>query len=240
MTFGKYKIEFDLPEGLFKKQDLSFEFTKAPFIYQFDHFAYADGRISGKVLNSDGTLRKKELIFIKSIDENLYLPISGATTDENGNFTFYGLPNSKFTLYDYLPETFSHYNESSSKTYYLGNTFDLKEAKVIDIDKGQYIENIEFKLPPEPPQIKGKIIDEGGKIIEEADLFLQYSNSLIFWEKRMNDWKGTFSFPIFDGYKYKIYAKIMYGTFKGLESEKIEISKSDIGKQINLVIKTKN
>jgi hypothetical protein len=237
---GTYKIKLELPEKLWMPDGGTLELMESTKIVEINGFALTDGRISGRALNFDGTPLKNTRLNLWEIDRRISVPYTSAETDQNGNFLFYGLPEARFTISYLLPDAFLRHDQRSTTWHYLGNTQNVKESKIINLGFAEHRSDILFTLPPKPPQIRGVITDENGNDVEGASVFLLYKNSTGLFTKRIHDWKGEFSFPIYEEYDYEIYAEVTYGKYIGLKSEKIEISKSDIGKKIKLLIKTSN
>lgn len=249
--YGRYEIE-GLPKG---KYYLGFNFYK-PIKKEFPYppMFYPQGETKEEagrfIVNDEFSLNDRNFVISKKIsprlikgtvkllngknavgarlrlkEERTTWEMDSAEIDEEGTFTLSAFEGESYYIYVY----------DSSYAWGLN-----KDVKKIYLPKTGVIEEMEIVLPIYG-KIEGIIIDENGKIIEEgADVFLQCSNAPGLLEEKAENWKGTFSFPLLEGCKYKAYAKFTYGKFKGLKSEVIDISKDDIGKQIKLVINTKN
>jgi hypothetical protein len=177
--------------------------------------------VTGIVTLLDGKPAKGAKVEIK--EERTTWRMDMADVDEEGNFSLTGFDGQSYYLYVY----------DSSADWGMN-----REAKKIYIPKTGEVEKMAVVLPIFG-KIEGTITDENGQAIKEADLFLQCSAATGLSEQRISDWEGTFSFPLFEGCNYKVYAKIAYGKLEGLQSEKIEVSKNDIGKPLKVVIRTK-
>lgn len=235
VTVGDYGLTIGLPNGLWHYRYHGIRVTRSPFALEINPVAYIDGKISGVMLSADGSTVANRLIFLWELDRRINVPFTSAKTDTEGKFVFYGLPSGRFTLHDYLPDTYHRYDGSDDKIY-LGSVRLKEDAEIISLGFAEHRKGIVFRYPLEPPQIKGSIRDESGSLITEANVIIQYSNSEGLRETKINAWEGEFSLPVFDGYKLKIYAYATYGPFKGRKSPVMAVSKADVGKPITLII----
>jgi len=177
--------------------------------------------IKGKITLLNGKPAIGAMVDLK--EERTTWRMDSADVDEQGNFSLSAFSGQSYNLYVY----------DSSTSWGIN-----KEAKKVHIPKTGEIGEMNLVLPIWG-KIEGIITDETGKVFEEASLYLQTSVGSNFSEQRIQPWNGAFSFPLYEGGKNKIYAKVNYGKYEGLKSEIIDISKNDIGKKLKLEIKTK-
>ena len=236
---GRYKITANLPNDLWIPESREFYAGGKPFCQNYYLFAYANGSISGNVINADGTPGRLKLNISPSSSSTRFY-YGETQTDENGNFTFHGLPEGNYRIYVSL----NSYSLDGARsypfegfpysTYYFPKTFEYKEAKIINLGHTEKIQNINLKMPlvPIKKTISGIVVWEDGRSSNKGVIYYRLKNtgtSRLGYIYAKED--GTFSFQVFDGVDYEIYAENNSQESYGV-SEWIELNKNNLNKLV--------
>lgn len=189
-------------------------FILAVFFLVFSVFGQSaeGGFVSGKLLKSNGKplpyteIELVPVLYDKQIDDRRFW----ATSNAAGNFSFSDVPDGKYTLsinFDEKPTDTSPY-----PTYFYPNSANRREAKTIEILMGGKVTGLSFKVPPplEQRKVFGKVIDEDGKPVPGAFVYLrdvEYDKSLTL--DLRTDKNGNFALTGFETRQYQIGA-ILY------------------------------
>jgi len=135
-----------------------------------------------------------------------------AATSVSGKFTFFDVPNGKYTLsikFDDMPTTISPY-----ATYFYPNSTDRRTAEILEIRHGNLIRNLNFKLPPPlvAKKIVGQAIWEDGSPVVGAMIGcrdIAFNKGHMPFGIKFSDKNGKFIVEAFVGRQYQ-FAGIMF------------------------------
>jgi hypothetical protein len=201
---------------LYSFESLSSEFqvTSQSCGIELNFNAQLDGRISGRVLDSDGKpvpdSAQVSVVTLESADKDFAHTESRSDYTKNGQYEIDGLPPGKYVLGVNIadpPEGGSAY----APTYFPGVT-DLKNATIINIGAGEKLRNYDLRLPPrlETVTVTGTVLWANGKPVVGADIDISdvgdIDYSLAFGVDIVTDKQGHFSIKAFKGRKYFLHA----------------------------------
>ncbi|MBX7172495.1 MAG: carboxypeptidase-like regulatory domain-containing protein [Pyrinomonadaceae bacterium] len=176
-------------------------------LFSFSNFSQTGNNaiLRGTLLKSNGkpqSYTEIELVPVGStkivIDPKLM-----AISSISGKFTFFDVPDGKYTLsinFDDKPSDIAPYT-----TFYFPNTKKRTEAEIFEVKSRSLLKIVTFQLPPPLLQIKitGKVINKEGKPVPDVYVNLQDSifDQGFSFNKKTNK-LGTF---IFNGFENRIY-----------------------------------
>ncbi|HYG81588.1 MAG TPA: carboxypeptidase regulatory-like domain-containing protein [Pyrinomonadaceae bacterium] len=206
---GKYTVRVTLPAKLSPAEEQTFE-VRDRGCAEFNVRAVTDGRIAGRLLDSQG-----RPLAIKSVD---LLPVGRdgkllrhlwSITNEDGSFQYTNLPPGRYVL---GVNTFDAPDEDLPyrKTFYPSTT-DQSAAEIISLDEGQHLAGIDFRLPPAlvAREITGVVVWPDGRPAAGAEISLKEvgSGRAAKWGVK-TDPKGLFKLQGYEGLPYRVEASI--------------------------------
>ena len=238
---GEYKVEADLPAG-YKKGEYQ---SERNFSVQdrgcanVNFWAQSDNRISGRVIDADGTIPQKiKLVLIETTQKEKGLSTRDEAACEyfdpkdernkDGRFEFghpYALEAGEYYLGVNLSENPDE-KAPYAPTYYPGVT-DRAQATVLKVGIGTIIDDIVFQLPPKlamrKQTIQGVVVWPDGSPAVNATVYLQDESrpgrSISGFEKA--DAQGKFTLTGYAGFSYEIvgYAEKSRSSLEGKKQE---------------------
>jgi Carboxypeptidase regulatory-like domain len=214
LASGKFKITLQLPDELttYKTEQ---EITVADRGCASVFYSVMDnGRLSGRVLDSDGQPAAGVLLALMEKDHVDPTKNWGsfAKSEGNGQFKFSALPPGQYVLAINL----SRYPEPTDPTnayprsYYPG-VADISRAEVITLGAGENHGEITFQLPArrEPSTIRGKVVWDDGTPVSNAGIDFR---EVTYHDSKMNngmnaDDQGYFTIKAFVGQTFVIEAR---------------------------------
>jgi hypothetical protein len=134
-----------------------------------------------------------------------------AVSSLSGKFTFFNVPDGKYTLsinFDDKPTDLSPYS-----TFFYPKTEKRADAEIFTIEAGKPLKTIIFQLPAALKEIKlsGKVTFPDGDAVEGAYIFIRdvYFDKFFTIGRIRSDQAGSFSLRGFGGRKYQVGA-ILY------------------------------
>lgn len=243
---GKYKLSAKLPDDLWMPEGREFGTGGKPSCDNYSLYAYTDGRISGNVVSSEGVPVGFLKLNISPVDKNTRFYYREAQTDKDGNYTFYGLPEGRYKIQVYL----TGYRLDHSKpspfesgyplgSWYFPNTFEDKNAQIINLGYAEKVRNINLKMPPFPIKqtINGIVVWEDGTPAKDAVItyrIKQLGDNYRRYAMPKSD--GTFSFQIFDEFEYEFLASNNSNEVRGY-SDWVSFGKGELKNPVKLIMK---
>jgi hypothetical protein len=246
LASGRYKLSAELPDDLWMPENREFGTGGKPSCDNHSLSVFTEGRISGSVASSEGTPVGFLKLRISPMDKNTRFYYGEAQTDNDGNYTFYGLSEGRYKIHVYLP----WYRLDNSKpspfesgypfsTYYFGNAFENEKAQIINLGYTEKIRNINLKMPafPVKQNVNGIVVWEDGTPAKNA--------SITYRIKRLGDnyrryatpkEDGTFSFQIYEEFEYEFLAANNSNEVRGF-SDWVIFNKDELKNPIKLVMK---
>lgn len=243
---GQYRLNAALPNNLWMPEYREFDAGGTPFCENHSLYAFTDGRISGSVVSSEGTPVGFLKLRISPTDKNTGFYYGEAQTDKDGNYTFYGLSEGRYKIHVYL----HGYRLDNSKpglfdtqypfwSWYFPNTFDDKNAQIINLGYVEKLQNINLKMPPFPVRqtVNGIVVWEDGMPAKNAVIHYRIK-SLGDNYRRYSYPKedGTFSFQIFEEFDYEFFAENNSKEIRGF-SDWVIFGKDELKNSIRLIMK---
>lgn len=153
-----------------------------------------------------------------------------AVSSVSGKFTFFDVPDGKYTLsinFDDKPSEIAPYT-----TYYYPNTKKREEAEVFEIKSRSLLKTVTFQLPSPLLQIKitGKVVNKEGKPV--PDVYVNLQDSIFdegFSFNQKTNKAGIFIFNGFENRIYRIIGILLEKPLKYFEEPKpIAFARSDV------------
>ncbi|MEK7723822.1 MAG: hypothetical protein AAB336_05705 [Acidobacteriota bacterium] len=145
---GKYRVEPQLPEFFTIGKEIKEVEIVDRGCSSVGFEAEMTGKILGRMVDADDKPYNSiflRLTFLENID-NSYTSIYGHSFGKNGEFDVEGVPPGKYVLYLELEN--NDYKKGQKRYFYPG-TFNLKDAKILEVGLGGKIEGLKFILPDE-------------------------------------------------------------------------------------------
>jgi len=245
---GKYTVHIIMPDKLSPVEDENVEVHNQGCA-EIDYRTFTDGRIIGRLLNTEGRSAGVQTIDLKPVRtdgknvRSLY-----AISDSDGSFEFKDLPPGRYIMAINLNDAPSK-DLPYPKTFYPAST-DESEAKVFVLEEGQHIANVEFRLPPPliERQVTGVIVWPDGRPAVGAEVSMNEvkSDRLAGWYVK-TDSKGHFTLNGYEGLHYRVQATIPadpnWKPESGqavilLATKSLEVAPSEKSDPVRLVIET--
>jgi hypothetical protein len=244
---GKYNVRLVTPEHYEMHYFAGGEFEVAVgsgcFGVERDFPVNTIGRISGSVIDADGKPVGKgvrvSIIAFDDADKPGSTPLNRSkSTDELGRYVFDAVQPGRYLLGISIAEAPAKRTPYSRIYYPKGNL--PSQAKVIEIAKGQILDELNLHLAPQlkAATITGVVVDENGAPVAGADIDLfdlEYPDKQLFMNVK-TDQQGSFTIDCFEGRRYLVHAwksdNYLAGT--GKQSTPAEVGASEPGQPINL------
>lgn len=220
---GIYKVYVELPKHLTTHADLkgyddgksirtNVTLAKNRGVIE-DFYVIANGKISGYVFNSDGTLAVEASVHLINSDGVID---ESTETDEFGFYKFEGLPAKQFKIM--VGVTWNNYvspfwKEANYPTTYFPNVDSRNEAVPIKLSEGEIVVNQNITLLPKfkSKPLKGKVILPNGNPVENIGISVQIQvkekdrTLHSAWQNlAKTDASGNFSLDIYENTRYLI------------------------------------
>ena len=240
---GKYKVRVDLPEGLSiynPEQELEVHDRGCS---QAFFLAEADTRITGKVLDAQGTGAADVLMELVPVTRQAGIHASYERTDKEGRYALRLLKPGQYYLGVRIAGSAGATYVPYPQTYYPG-VKDRSQATVITITEGQHIDLAELILPARfiERTLNGIVVDPDGTPVAGAVVWLkerQYEDSDMPY-RRETDSEGRFSYPVYEGIKYELNANVDIDGHRVKRSDPLQIVITSNPEPIKLVLKKVN
>jgi len=168
-------------------------------------------KIIGKVIDADGNPVDHitvEIISINVRNPDYYSGDEFGQTDSEGVFTAYNIPPGLYTIsvnYNDPPEDEAPF----PPTFYPGVS-ERSQAQIIEVNLGQDITDVEFRLPPklEKRTIKGVVIWTDGTPAAGVKVYIKdhLHDVCCVNSEVITDAQGHFTIYGFEGRKYRVWA----------------------------------
>jgi hypothetical protein len=233
---GKYLIEPELPHG-WKIDNFMLRYssgfagnekadgtlTRIPIVLEskkhaaLDIYFDVDNAIRGKVYDPNGNLMRGVCLNLLPIDEDASTHFYKADcTEEDGAFNINEIPAGSYHLVANKEGKIS--SSEPFPTFYYPNTFEREKAAIITINEGDFLEDINIRVPQlqETIIVEGVFLYSNGKpVVDEAVQFKtdKTEENIDGDARTKTDANGRFSIKILKGLKGKLYGT-MY-TYSG-------------------------
>lgn len=214
---GNYKIAPSIPFGLKITSRYTREFTlNEKGCAKKDLYFYNDSLLKGRVI--DGYEKSVVKLPIDLVPADLMPPdfnfrpplgesLAGKSfTSANGEFAYKSVPPGRYFLvanFNYLPDAKNPY-----PTVFYKSADEKSAATIIEIGRGQKIENLLIQLPPplQTREIRGKVFWQNGKPARNVFVYIRDIKNNQFISNSRTDNEGNFILQGFTGRKYAISA----------------------------------
>ena len=237
---GKYKVRIELPAGLSvynAEQELE---VRDRACRQVFFLAETDTQITGKVIDAQGTSAADVLMELIPATREVGTYGSFERTDKDGRYTMRLLKPGRYYLGVRILGSAGATYVPYPQTYYPG-VKDRAQATVINITEGQRIELDELILPARfiERTLNGIVVDADGTPVAGAVVWLkerQYQDSDMPY-RRDTDSEGRFSYPVYEGIKYELFANVDVDGKRVKLSDPLEVVIAPNQEPIKLVLK---
>ncbi len=233
LSAGNYKVSIDLPPGLTAGKNETSVVVEDKGCASVNFYVQPNGRLSGVVRNTLGHPISNALITLFSADGN---PDRGykefASTNEQGIYEFKIIPPGKYKfLIRFDGSTAS--TRAFPKFYHPGVPY-LAQATVIEIGKGEEIQNYNLTVPelPRDRTVEGVVVSPSGTIIEDAKVLIGFEATLLYVSM---DEPGRFRLKVYEGVGLAVHAYVERNG-KRLMSEWVSIPATGDPGKLKLVI----
>jgi hypothetical protein len=239
VTPGLYKVKVELPEGTSIHSPEREVRISDKGCAQAAFWLEPDTRITGRVLDSQGLPASDVLIELVPVKGERGYP-SYARTDKAGRYEITLVPPGRYLLGVRIVGSAGSTYVPFPQTYYPGVSEESR-ATIISLTEGQRFEANEFILPARfvERELKGIVLDSNGRAVPGATVWLkenQYKDSDMPY-RRETDSEGHFSYPVFEGLKYRVNAYIDGPSGARKESDSIELVVSANPETLTLVLR---
>ena len=224
---GSYKLSVLLPEGY----SSLYEFVRTTVdlkigvdtCVEHDFDAQVDGRIGGHVFDSDGQPVQDQvqvsIVTLESSTKGMTGVESRSEYTKNlGRYEFDGLLPGKYLLGISIAD--APQKHTPYATIYYPNVPDRAQARVFNLERGQKLTNIDFRLPAKLAEIifSGTVVDAKGNPVAEVDVDIidqEDPDETLFGEDVKTDAQGRFTIRGFSGRRYFLHAWKAEDYFEG-------------------------
>lgn len=168
---GAYVARAQLPETLTGYRELKARLV-ARGCAQMDFYTHYDGRVAGRVIDSQGRpVAKLKVELISAEGPPVSLNNLRARTDRDGRYELTGVPPGRHLVGFGLG---SEPDAPYPRTYYPG-VADSAQATVVEVGPGQRLELLDLRLPPPRPDgsVTVSVVWPDGRPVEGATLRLE-------------------------------------------------------------------
>ena len=244
---GIHRLKIFLPDGLMAYDDERKIIIKNPSCSENNFDIQIDGRISGKIVNSEGKPEALVGVSISGTEYNPYLYYSSyVQTDVNGNYEIKGLPPGKYKLIA-RRKGFGVTSDFPFTDYYFPGTFDESEAQIFNLKYAEKLQNVDLRLFPTPvmKKIQIELVLEDSISINSPDIYHQIYYQVYAGKAQKGsldyvvypDKDGKKTLTVYSGFEYKIYAVARLKDGRWYETEPMVIRAEKMPEFIKLVAK---
>ena len=206
---GKYRVRVALPEGTSVHRPEREVDVSARGCAQASFWLEPDTRVTGKVLDNAGLPAAEVLMELVPVPRTSNGSPSYVRTDTEGRYEMKLVRPGRYLLGVRIVGSAGATYVPFPQTYYPGVS-DEAGATIITLKEGQHFEANDLVLPPRfvERQLNGVVLDSFGQPVRGATVWLkeiQYKDSDMPY-RRETDQDGRFSFPVYEGLKYRLNA----------------------------------
>ncbi|HKO60998.1 MAG TPA: carboxypeptidase regulatory-like domain-containing protein [Pyrinomonadaceae bacterium] len=206
---GSYRVKVELPEGTNVHRSEQEVEVLARGCAQASFWLEPDTRVTGKVLDAAGLPAADVLMELVSVSRSGSGSASSVKTDSNGRYEMKLVPPGRYLLGVRIVGSAGATYVPFPQTYYPGVS-EESGATVITLSEGQHFKANDLVLPPRfvERQLNGVVVDSSGRPVQGATVWLkeiQYKDADMPY-RRETDEEGRFSFPVYEGFKYRLNA----------------------------------
>ncbi len=209
VTPGSYRVKLELPKGTsIHNAELEVKVADRGCA-RAGFWVEPDTRVTGRVVDAQGLPASDVLMELIPVESNRSGFPSYVRTDAEGRYAMKLVPPGRYLLGVRIAGSAGSTYVPFPQTYYPG----VKEqagATVISLDEGEHFEAEVLILPPRfvERQLNGIVRDSKGQAVAGATVWLkenQYQDADMPY-RRETDSEGRFSFPVYEGIKYRLNA----------------------------------
>jgi len=248
---GNYNIRALLPKDYgplfsFVKDPRQVEISPQGCSAEADFDAQIDGRIAGRIFGAEGKPVPDQVEISIATSESAakgtpFVEARSEYTDKEGRYHFEGVRPGRYVLGVSIADVPAKHTPFPRTYYPKGN--DPSQAAIIDLAKGQKLQNMDLRLPPRLTErtIVGVVVLEDGKPAVGAKIVTYDSEDLqhsVFGFDAETDSSGRFTIKSFKERKSRLHAYLSKSYFAGtgVQSEMVEVDTNSEGKPIRLIL----
>ena len=206
---GTYRVRVELPDGTSVHQPEQEVEVWSRGCAQASFWLEPDTRVTGKVLDAAGLPAADVLMELVPVADTRNGFPSYVKTDRQGRYEMKMVRPGRYLLGVRIVGSAGATYVPFPQTYYPGVS-DESGATIITLSEGQHFEANDLVLPPRfvGTQLNGVVVDSSGQPVQGATVWLkevQYKDSDMPYS-RQTDQEGRFSFPVYEGLKYRLNA----------------------------------
>jgi hypothetical protein len=240
VTPGSYRVKVELPEGTSIHNSEQQVKVASRGCAQVVFWVEPDTRVTGKVLDAQGLPASDVLMELIPVNRDSIGFPSYVRTDTDGRYEMKLVQPGRYLLGVRIAGSAGSTYVPFPQTYYPG-VGDQSGATVISLSEGQHCEANELILPPRFVErlLNGVVVDSNGQAVPGATVWLkenQYNDSDMPY-RRETDSEGRFSFPVYEGIKYRLNAYLDGIGGARQRSESIQLVVSPNPETLTLVLR---
>lgn len=206
---GTYRVTVELPEGTSIHQPEQQVEVSDRGCAQASFWLEPDTRVTGKVVDAARVPAAEVLMELVPVPDTPNGSRYSVTTDTEGRYEMKLVQPGRYFLGVRIVGSAGATYVPFPQTYYPGVS-DESGATIITLNEGQHFQARDLVLPPRfvETQLHGVVLDSFGQPVRGATVWLkeiQYKNSDMPY-RRETDQEGRFSFPVYEGLKYRLNA----------------------------------
>ena len=240
VTPGSYKVKVELPEGTNIHNSEQLIEVAGRGCAQAVFWVEPDTRVTGRVLDAQGLPASDVLMELVPVSRDADGFSSYVRTDKEGRYEMKLVQPGRYLLGVRIAGSGGSTYVPFPQTYYPGVS-DQSGATIINLSEGQRFEANELILPPRfvERQLNGIVVDSSGQAVSGATVWLkenQYNDADMPY-RRETDSEGRFSFPVYEGIKYRLNAYLDRTGSVRKQSEAVQVVVSANHEQLRLILR---
>lgn len=237
---GSYQVKVNLPEGTSVHQSEQQVKVAEKGCAEASFWIQPDTRVTGRVLDSQGLPAADVLMELVPVESDQNSFPSYVKSNHEGRYEMKLVPPGRYLLGVRVTGSGGSTYVPYPQTYYPG-VREQSSATVISLTEGQHFRAHDLILPPRfvDKQLNGIVLDASGQPVQGATVWLkeiQYKNSDMPYRRETDD-QGRFSFPAYEGIKYRLNAYLDGKNGVRRQSEPLELVVSPSPETVKLVLR---
>ncbi|HKO46038.1 MAG TPA: carboxypeptidase-like regulatory domain-containing protein [Pyrinomonadaceae bacterium] len=237
---GTYRVRVSLPEGTSVHREEQAVEVSGKGCAQASFWLEPDTRVTGKVLDSAGLPAADVLMELIPIGNNTRAFGMYVRSDSEGRYEMKLVAPGRYLLGVRIAGSAGATYVPFPQTFYPGVS-EKSEATIITLSEGQQFEANDLILPPRfvERQLNGIVLDASGQPVRGATVWLkeiQYKDRDMPYS-RETDQDGRFTFPVFEGVRYRLNAYLDRKEGPRAEAPELQIVISSNPETIKLVLR---
>ena len=238
---GEYALKLDLPETLLVGEPERKVRVGERGCAVATFYAQPNGRLGGRVFDAGGRPAGKVSLRLSAAeygDEYFRGPVGYATSDEEGRYSFGGLPPGRYIIRIRSDGEQTDTNRPFPVLYH-ENVSEAARARVVPIGEGERVEDYDIRLPPPPAErvISGVVVWPDGRPAHGAGVgYTANIAHLPVGYGVQADEAGRFSFKAYEGVGLKLSVSVRRPDGSWVNSEIVNVPATGAVGEIRIVV----